>query len=125
MSTERVYVRLDADSVGERLELFLLKGRISEAEQLHEAIQAAMKQLRHRVLEEGFDVLFAGCDDALFSGPSSLYKRDFLEQLRDSFVESTHCTLSCGVGFSMADALQNLRIAKLAGRDQIVEPNDR
>jgi len=119
-----IYVRLDADRVGEKLELFLLEGNISEAGELHRSVQSAMEKLRHRVEEEGLKVLFSGCDDALFSCPSSRYRREFLEELRGCFLERTRCSLSCGVGFTVTEALQNLRIAKLAGRDRIVGPLD-
>lgn len=123
MAAAQFYVFLDADKVGDRLELFLLKGSIPEAEQLHESVQTALKEIRSRVQGEGFDVLLSGCDDVLFSGPSPLYRRDFLEELRAFFVKATRCTLSCGVGLSIADALQNLRIAKLEGRDRVAEQN--
>ena len=120
-----VYGRVDADNVGDKLELYLLRGEVGAAQALHEKVQSAVQWLQGVLRDEvGFTILFAGCDDILFQGSRKVYDRNRLERLRGLFRERSTVTLSCGVGPSLEAALKNLLIAKLAGKDRIVDMHD-
>ncbi|MBD0302254.1 MAG: mCpol domain-containing protein [Tolypothrix sp. T3-bin4] len=117
-----VYGRVDADNIGDKLELLLIRGKIEEAEKLQSNFQYTLKWLVSTLsTEEDFEILFVGCDDILFRGKATNYNKCRLEQTRKKFEELCGCTLSCGVGYDLATALQNLRIAKLEGKNKIIE----
>ena len=120
-----VFGRVDADNVGDKLELYLIKGEIEAAQELHKKVQSTVHWLQCVLRDEvGFNILFAGCDDILFQGICEVYDRSQLERLRELFREQSNVTLSCGIGHSLEAALKNLRIAKLAGKNRIVDMND-
>jgi len=117
-----IYGRVDADNIGDKLELLLIRGKIEQAEKLQSNFQHTLKWLVSTLsTEEGFEILFVGCDDILFRANATNYNRYRLEQIRNKFEELCGCTLSCGVGSDLVTALQNLRIAKLEGKNRVVE----
>jgi hypothetical protein len=118
-----VYVRFDADNIGDKLELLLIRGNISAASALQAKVQSAMNQL-HAALrgQKEVEILFVGCDDILFKINVQVYNLQNIEKFRKFFEERSGCTLSGGVGINLEEALKNLRIAKLEGKNKIIEP---
>src|SRR5688572_6226530 len=119
--TSRIFGRVDIDRVGDRLELYLLREDIQNAKAFQNELQLAMEWLRHALtVELGCDLLYSGCDDVLFRIETAAYCHDEIEQLREQFATRTGCTLSYGFGHTIGEALSNLRVAKLSGRNRAV-----
>ena len=115
------FIRIDADSIGDKIELALLSGDPAGAQQVHNTVQnglIALKVLLDR--QEGIELLMAGSDDILFKVNIKNYDELLIENLRSLFFETTTFTISVGIGNSIQEALINLTRAKLSGRDQIV-----
>lgn len=118
-----VYVRFDADNIGDKLELLLIRGELSAASDLQAKVQSAMNQLQANLQsQKEVEILFVGCDDILFKINIQVYNRPSMESLRKFFEERSGCTLSGGVGINLEEALKNLIIAKLEGKNRIIEP---
>lgn len=121
MKNNTIYIHFDGDGIGDRLELFLLDDEIDEAKKLSENVNQAMKEISAAIESiDGAQVLLVGGDDliALFSDGSLDLKK--IEELRERFLNKTGCTLSTGIGTSLQSALNNLRRAKLSGKNRIV-----
>ena len=115
------YIFLDGDSIGDKVELYLLNEDIGGAVLLQSAIQSTMQVLRAQITEnEEFEMLMYGCDELLFSARTSSINTIFLDEIRKVFYYRTGCTMSGGIGTSLRQALENLRRAKLSGKNKIV-----
>lgn len=120
----KLFVRLDADNIGDRIELALINGNPIEAQRIHNEVQVAMQSLVNIIkVIPGTEILLVGADDILFSGQPTVLSRDILENIRTEFYKITMFTLSIGVGPTISSALQNLTRAKLSGKDRIVSEN--
>ena len=116
----KYYIYIDADNIGDKLELLIILDRLDEACTFSRTLSSAMKDLCSD-LEKNLnaDILLFGGDDIIASIESEYLDIDKIELIRKSFYKLTNCTISCGISLSVQDALQNLRIAKLNGRNQI------
>ena len=117
---DRVVGRVDVDQVGDRLELYLLGEDVEGARMFQDQIQDSMRWLRHALEQIGCELLYSGCDDVLFQIQAGGYQHSAVEQLREQFSRRTGCTLSYGFGGTISEALRNLRVAKLSGRNRAV-----
>lgn len=112
----------DGDDVGPILELLLLDGELERAREYSARLQLAMERLRMAVAGvAGADVFVFGGDDLLVKWPE-FPSSEWLEGLRRNFQQDSGRTLSVGVGESTAAASENLRRAKLQGKDELVFP---
>ncbi len=117
-----IYIRLDGDSIGDKIELALLKGNFQVAKQIHESIQKSIQEIKTKIEEnKKYNILMNGCDDILFSVDKANYSIHFLEELMTDFYSLSNCTLSIGVGCSISETMHNLKIAKLSGKNMIIE----
>lgn len=117
-----IYIRLDGDSVGDKIELALLKGDVQVAKQMHESIQRSIMEIKNKIeLNQSYNILMNGCDDILFSVDKASYNIHFLEELMTDFYSLSNCTLSIGVGYTIPETMHNLKIAKLSGKNMIIE----
>ncbi len=115
------FIRLDADNVGDKIEFALLSGRVNDAQQIHNLVQYAMDEIRETVNTfPSWKILMHGCDDILIEIPSEDKFQDEIQSIKSKFQNRTGCSLSIGIGDSLQEALLNLRIAKLKGKDTIV-----
>lgn len=118
----KLYVYVDADKVGDLLELHLLDGNVDAAGQVHINVQNAIQHLRARVLEiPTAEIVFSGCDDVLFTLSSETYDKRIIDEIRELFYQETELSISAGVGHDVPSSLLNLRRAKLSGRNRLVE----
>jgi hypothetical protein len=116
-----IFIRLDADSIGDKIELALLNGDISLANKIHLSVQKGIRLLKKTVQENpNFTILMIGCDDILFCSESDSLILYELEKLKSLFHKKTKSTLSIGVSNSLQGAILNLRKAKLLGKNQIL-----
>lgn len=114
------YAFFDGDNIGNTIEVLLIEGKVAEAISLSENINDAAnkigKILRSR---NGIEVMILGGDDLLIKYDSEKYGSELLEEIRTLFQAKTGLSMSCGVGENIPESIQNLRLAKLYGKDQI------
>lgn len=115
---EKVYFFLDGDSIGDRLELLLLDENLEGAVKLQEDVRWAMKALQEQAdTSNQIEMLMVGCDEILGRAPLNEAIK-FVELARQRFLDETGFSMSAGVGNSLRDALDNLRRAKLLGKNR-------
>ena len=120
MANSILFVRIDADNVGDKIELSLLNGNVNDAQDIHNVVQRAMADLRLYISSNLGVIIMQGCDDILFRMVLTTNAHEVLEVIRSEFLIKTGFTLSVGIGWKVASALENLRIAKLSGKNKIV-----
>jgi len=118
---EKVFIRLDGDNIGDKIEFSLLENNWFLAQTTHDNVQISMKKLSEYIntLPNSI-ILLKGCDDILFSIDKTNFNTLILNDLQRIFFETCHFTLSIGVGSSVQLAIYNLRKAKLSGRNTII-----
>ena len=118
-----VFVRLDGDNIGDRIEYLLLTGDVEGAENVHRRVQDSMKKITDQLAtNEHVRILMSGCDDILLRISGDVSDRNsIVENIRKKFVNETGFTMSGGVGNTLSSALMGLRRAKLSGKDRLCE----
>tara|TARA_R110002050_G_scaffold192314_2_gene327260 strand:- start:4568 stop:4951 length:384 start_codon:yes stop_codon:yes gene_type:complete len=120
-----IYIRLDVDNVGDNIELALIKDDIVKAQEIHNVIQLGMKKIKDDISSiKNSRILMTGCDDIIFVLPVKNYNNLILKMIKDNFYNFTNYTISIGVDKSLKGALRNLKIAKLSGKNRIIENNN-
>jgi hypothetical protein len=118
---EKIYIRFDVDNVGENIELNLLNKHYNKAQDIHDCIQLNMRETLKELRNfSSLSLLMIGCDDILFSINKIEFDLDFFDNLKEQFYTKTGFTISIGIGNSMLEALFNLRVAKLSGKNKII-----
>ena len=121
---EKVFIRIDVDRVGDSIELALLKLDYEKAQAIHDGVQNSIDKILEKIkLNKCASVLMKGCDDILFSFSKNDFESSFLKNLKNDFEKDSDFTLSVGIGASLGEALLNLRIAKVSGKNKIVGEN--
>jgi GTP cyclohydrolase III len=116
-----VYIYLDGDSIGDRLELLLLDDRIEDAATFSKAVSTGIENLCENLLQiPGASLLFCGGDDLLAKAPEGQHLRGSIEAMRLQFLEETGCTISGGIGNTPKSAAGKLRRAKLLGKNRVL-----
>ena len=119
---ERKYIRLDGDKIGDKIELSLLNEDFDKAQNIHDKVQNSLQVIRDKIKRNSkMEILMYGSDDILFWADKDFKYREFLNQIKNEFFEDTNCTLSIGVGNTIISSINNLRRAKLSGRNKIEE----
>jgi hypothetical protein len=115
-----VYAFFDGDNIGDTIEIMLIEDRIDEAIILSDSITSFNDEIE-KFLEKKSDVLIilSGGDDLLIQYDFDKYGTQILEEIRMIFVNKTGLSISCGFGDEIAHAINNLRLAKLYGKNQI------
>jgi hypothetical protein len=120
MNTE-IFVRLDADNIGDAIELSLINSDISRAKSIHQKVQSGIKSIEKQLIENDYcTVLMKGCDDILFKIKIEHFSESLLIELKEEFLNHSGYSLSIGIAYSLEGALINLRKAKLSGKNIIV-----
>ncbi|MFC1758510.1 mCpol domain-containing protein [Planctomycetota bacterium] len=118
---QRIYVCIDADDVGAKIELMLLDENIDEASLIANSVRNAMQSMRGTVAKNPTaNLLMSGCDDIIaeFLTPDEV--DTVIDRIRSEFFNSTGFSLTAGIGVSIRDAMDSLRRGKLMGKDQVV-----
>jgi len=117
-----IYIRLDVDNAGDSIELALLESDTEKAQNTHNKIQENISLIITTIQgKDSITVLMKGCDDILFTINKNDYDIKFLEKIKYEFKLKSGFSMSIGVGSSVAECMLNLRIAKVSGKDKIVE----
>jgi len=122
--SEGKFIRIDGDNIGDKIEFSLLNEDYEEAQNLHHAVQNSLSKIVEKIKQNPYmKILMYGSDDVLFFVSKDFDYRQFLEKIREDFFHETKCTLSIGIGNTMIHSINNLRRAKLSGKNKIEEEN--
>ena len=117
---KKFFLRLDADGVGDAIELALLGGEFEKAQNIHLKIQNELKKTIELINAiPSSEILMYGSDDILFTLDKSLFNIEEIENLKSTFFISTKFTLSIAIGSSTERAMLNLNKPKLRGKNRI------
>lgn len=116
------YIRIDCDNVGDKIELFLYQNNTLEAQKISDTIKKNINWLAVQFSEKlKGEILVIGADDILFKTSIEYYNKKTIEELKLIFFEKSGITISIGVGNNILDAMKNLKIAKISGKNKIIE----
>jgi GTP cyclohydrolase III len=117
---DMLYLAVDGDDVGHRIEYFML---INEAESLASfsaTFQSAMSWLKEELANElGATIIMCGGDNLLASVPPDSCLTEIIERIRTDFAERVQSTLSIGLAKTPREAYLALKLAKASGKDRI------
>jgi hypothetical protein len=112
---------MDGDDIGSVLELLLLDNGIESARSYSASVTRALTLVRDELADyQDVDILVSGGDDLVAALPDYGITVENVERLRDIFLGACGRTLSVGLGSSASEATQNLRRAKLMGKNAVV-----
>lgn len=118
----KIFVRLDVDNAGDSIELALLESDPKVAQNIHDKIQENIHSILSTIQNnKAIKVLMTGCDDILFIINQNDYDIQYLEKIKNEFKLKSGFSLSIGVGESITECMLNLQIAKVSGKDKIVD----
>ncbi len=121
MESSDVFIRLDADHIGEKIELSLYIEDFKLANEIHNKVQLGISNIREKLSQVvTCKILMVGSDDILFSINKNSYNKIVLDEIAKIFYNTSNFTLSFGVGTSVIQAMHNLNLAKLSGRNKII-----
>lgn len=115
------YAFFDGDNVGNTIEILLIENKVDEATLLSRHINDAVYQLKIKLKKNSdVDVIILGGDDLLIKYDIDNDDIGLLEDIREIFKSTTGLNMSCGVGSTISEAIQNLHLAKLYGKNQLI-----
>jgi len=118
----RKFVRIDCDNVGDKIELALYNNEPKVAQQISDDIKTNIAWFIQQITAAfNAEILLVGSDDILFTINYDLFNSKKLDSIRHEFSNRTSITISMGIGDSIRDSLTNLHIAKVSGKDKIVQ----
>jgi len=118
-----VFAFFDGDNVGSTLEILLIEGKLEKAMRLSTRLKETLDGLCQLLAtRDGVDILIAGGDDLLIRFDKTLHGIELLADIRKTYSAGTGLKLSCGTGASIIESVNNLRLAKLYGKNQIKGP---
>lgn len=113
----RVYVYIDGDGVGEKLEGYIIDNDLRRAADLSLRINENLLEMLSGLRAAGAEVLFAGGDNVFAQLDLD---RELLHHLLNAFLNWTGITASAGVGTTPAEAFLALRAAKGLGGGRLI-----
>jgi hypothetical protein len=114
-----LYAFFDGDGIGDTLEILLLEGSVSEAIAFSERIDHALSVIETKLNPlKGIEIIILGGDDILIKY-DYLRHSEIIDEIKSLFQNITGNSMSCGVGNSIPQAIQNLHLAKLYGKNQV------
>jgi len=118
---KKYYLHLDGDGIGDRLELYLLDDKVVDAVEFSQKVKKAISKVCATIESvEGAEIILVGGDDIIAVFDEKSWDVQIGEKLREIFYDTAGCTLSIGIGLSVQESLNNLRRAKLSGKNKIV-----
>lgn len=121
LKMHKFYIRIDCDNVGDKIEFSLYNHDPKSAQDISDSIKENIKWLIEKVRNKlDGELLLLGSDDILYSTDKDHFNLNELENIRQEFADRMNITLSIGVGKSITDAMVNMKIAKISGKNTIV-----
>lgn len=112
-------IRIDFDNIGDKIDFFLYEDNFMEAQEISNSIKKSINEAINLIYKifKNAKILLIGADDLLFSCHE--LKKEQLEVLMHFFFVNTNQTVSIGVGKDIREAMLNLKIAKVSGKNII------
>lgn len=115
-----LYAFFDGDNIGDTLEILLTENKVQEARHFSRNVKDAFVEIEKRLREESdVEIVICGGDDLLIKYDSRVHNKRLLEDIMTIFEDITNHSMSCGVGENTAQAVRNLYLAKLYGKNRI------
>ena len=118
---KRMFIAVDGDDVGRKLELYILDNNINELEDftlsLTNRFNWFVTQLYNLIQIE---IHLVGGDSILASFEPNKESIEYLEKLRTDFEKQGLPTISIGIGYTPREAYFALKYAKLYGKNCLV-----
>lgn len=116
-----MYAYFDGDNIGDSIELLLMNHNIDAAKGLSLKLNVALEQLKNS-LNENLDlqIILYGGDDLLIEFDAVEGYIETIESARREYFQCCGHYISCGSGNTLKIAMENLRKAKLIGRNHFL-----
>jgi hypothetical protein len=117
---DSVYIRLDCDNVGDKIECALYNEKPEIAQNISNKIKKNIKLVVKKFKSEfNSELLLVGSDDLLLKIELKYFDIEKIEKIKFEFQKNSGITLSIGIGKTILDSLVNLKIAKVSGKNRI------
>ena len=117
-----LYLLADGDDIGNTVQYHLLTSDIEGVHTFSQIVSEAFSYISSEIVNTlDANIIFLGGDDILAEIPEEHYDRNIVEKIRKAIAEKFHFTVSMGIGRSCQEAYINLRLAKVLGKNRIVE----
>jgi GTP cyclohydrolase III len=116
---KEIYIAVDGDNVGNRLEYLMLLNDLESLGKFSESLEASMQWLQEQLIKGFGAVVFFNGGDNLLARVSERLSISKLDELRSEFASRTKITLSIGVGETPQEAYFALKLAKVGGKNVI------
>ena len=116
-----IVAHFDGDDIGPALELMLLDNELNHAQEYSLSVTQALQHMRD-FLEEKLDaeIIVCGGDDLVACWEMEYVAEVDIKLIRANFFDICGRTVSVGIGATSYEATNNLRRAKLLGKDRVV-----
>ncbi|MDX2282767.1 MAG: mCpol domain-containing protein [Bacteroidia bacterium] len=112
----------DGDNVGITIEKYLTSNNLVGAQKISTGIKIALGNIEEEIKKyDQVRILIIGGDDILIEFTDSKDIRELIARIRKMFEESATLPMSCGIGCTIKESIYSLYLAKLFGKDQIIE----
>lgn len=119
-STKNIYIAIDGDDVGNKLEFFILMNHLEQLKSFSELFAESFRWLEDRIIENlNANIIFSGGDNLLADAEDNNELVNKLERFKSDFLRQSGCSLSIGLGTNTREAYIALKLAKVSGKDQI------
>lgn len=116
----QLFVAIDGDDVGSRIELFILDNQITELRTYSERFNKSVDWLIDIFVERFAATVYLKGGDSIFIGTSRISELEtVIEDLRQQFAQQSGNTLSMGIGSTPLEAYLSLKYAKASGKNKI------
>lgn len=114
---ESVFVSIDGNNIGKRLERYILSERFDDLKSFSDRVSSAVSELSRFVVGLGGTVFMSGGDNLLATVPAN--ERHFLKRFFDG-VQSRDVSFAMGIGRNARASFLALKYAKAVEADCIV-----
>lgn len=120
--TNKYYAFFDGDGVGNIIEYYLLTGQTENAIGISNSIKKAFETIENMLNKiEDIAILIIGGDDLLIEISTNNFEMDIINEICSIFNNETTLTISCGIGRTIKETIDNLRLAKVSGKNKIIK----
>jgi GTP cyclohydrolase III len=116
-----LYIAIDGDDIGRKLEYYTVANQMENLSMFFNAYKTSMTWLeKELILNLNAEIIINGGDSLLaFCYKNETQVFDELEEIRNEFFQLSKTTLSVGLGSVPRQAYFALKLAKASGKDRI------
>lgn len=120
-----MYAFFDGDNIGDIVQILLLENKLEEASKFSNDLKMTFIKIQSFLSEkEDIKIIILGGDDLLIKYDATKYKLNIINDIIEIFQTSilNRTSISCGLGNTVEEAINNLGKAKLFGKNRIYPP---